>query len=151
MSLYIRGIKSELGNLTLVADDNALLEVRFAASKKNDENPIIKLAQKELELFFSRKLKKFSVPLKLQGTDYQKKCWRALQKISYGKNVSYKEQAIKVAGPTHTRAVAGANNKNPLPIFIPCHRVIGSDGSLVGYAGGLKIKQKLLDIEQDTH
>lgn len=151
MSLYTIGINSSVGHLTLCADDYGLVTIKFQKTSKKDNHAILEHAQKELRLYFEGKLKRFSIPLSLSGTDYQIKCWRALQKISHGKTISYKEQAIKVAGPNHTRAVAGANNKNPLPIIIPCHRVIGCDGSLVGYAGGLKIKEKLLNLEQDTH
>jgi methylated-DNA-[protein]-cysteine S-methyltransferase len=156
MAFYIRGIKSIIGNLTLVADDNALLEIQFKSTPNNknhdrDRSKILDLTQKELDLYFQGKLKKFTVPQKPKGTDYQQKCWKVLQLIKYGKTISYKDQAIKVANANHTRAVAGANNKNPLPIIIPCHRVIGSDRSLTGYAGGLKVKQMLLDIEQDRH
>ena len=94
--------------------------------------------------------KKFNLPLSLLGSDFQIKCWQELIKIEYGKTISYKEQALAFRGANYARAVAGANNKNKLPIIIPCHRVIGSDGSLVGYAGGLKVKEQLLIIENDA-
>lgn len=147
MALYTRGIKSAVGNFTLIANDNALLSLEFKFSKKNDTSQILDQAEKELTHYFAGELKIFKTPLAPKGTEFQKKCWKQLQMIHYGKTISYKEQAIKIAGPTYTRAVAGANNKNPLPIIIPCHRVIGSDGSLVGYAGGLELKEKLLNIE----
>ncbi|MBD65606.1 MAG: cysteine methyltransferase [Halobacteriovoraceae bacterium] len=148
MALYRRGIKSIIGNLTLVADDQALIRCEFKASRKNDASPLLDLAEKQLQQYFAGEIKQFNLPLNPTGTEFQKKCWKYLIDIQYGQTVTYKEEAMKISGPNYTRAVAGANNKNPLPVFIPCHRVIGSDGSLVGYAAGLKVKQTLLEIER---
>ena len=101
----------------------------------------------QLKEYFKGKRKEFDLPLEIEGTDFHKKVWNELLKIPYGKTISYKELAIRLGHEKVIRAAAKANGANPLPIVIPCHRVIGSDGSLVGYGGGLKIKEKLLSIE----
>jgi methylated-DNA-[protein]-cysteine S-methyltransferase len=144
---FVRQLITPIGALKIEANDSALLKIEFKKTKRNDESKVLDLASKELELYFLGKLKKFKVPIKMFGTDFQIKCWKELKKIKYGKTISYKEEAIKLGGPNYARAVAGANNKNHLPIIVPCHRVIGSNGSLVGYAGGLKIKEMLLSLE----
>jgi methylated-DNA-[protein]-cysteine S-methyltransferase len=101
----------------------------------------------QLKEYFKGKRKEFDLPLEIEGTDFHKKVWNELLKIPYGKTISYKELAIRLGHEKVIRAAAKANGANPLPIVIPCHRVIGSDSSLVGYGGGLKIKEKLLSIE----
>lgn len=151
MTLYTRGIKSSFGALTLIADDNALLAINFTESLKNDSSKILDQTEKELMEYFMGKRKNFTVTVNPQGSAYQKHCWEKLQSIPYGHTISYKQQAVLVAGGNHTRAVASANNRNPIPIIIPCHRVIGSDGKLVGYAGGLELKARLLQLEQQEH
>lgn len=147
MALYKRGIKLLIGDITIVANANALLEIQFVKSSYNDSSSILDLTQAELESYCKGQLQNFSVPIQLEGTEFQKKCWKELSLIPYGQTISYKEQAIKLGGANYCRAVAGANNKNKLAIIIPCHRVIGSDGALVGYAGGLACKESLLSIE----
>ena len=106
--------------------------------------------QSELEEYFSKKRKTFTVPLHTPGTEFQQLVWKVLQEIPYGETRTYKQQAIAIGRPTAIRAVASANGHNSVGIIIPCHRVIGSDGSLVGYGGGLHRKQWLLDLEQKT-
>ena len=101
-------------------------------------------------LAYSGQRKEFDIPLAPQGTDFQKKVWKALQNINYGTTASYKEIAQKINNPKAVRAVGMANNQNPIAIIIPCHRVIGSNGKLVGYAGGLELKQKLLELEKNN-
>ncbi len=147
MKFFTRQLSSPVGPLTLMANHDALISIEFKATKKNDESPVLDIACKELALYFAGELTQFKTPLQINGTQFQKKCWDALQEIPYGETISYKEEAIKLGGSNYARAVAGANNKNVLPIIIPCHRVIGHDGSLVGYAGGLKIKENLLELE----
>ena len=98
--------------------------------------------------YFSKKRKSFDIPIKLEGTEFQKRVWDALIQIPYGKTCTYKDIAEKIGNPKACRAVGGANNKNPIMIIVPCHRVIGKNGDLVGYAGGIEVKQKLLDLEQ---
>jgi methylated-DNA-[protein]-cysteine S-methyltransferase len=102
---------------------------------------------KQLKEYFSRQRKEFDLPLEILGTEFQKKVWDELKKIPYGETISYGELANRMGDKNLMRAVAAANGANPIPIIIPCHRVIGSDGSLTGYGGGLDVKQKLLELE----
>jgi len=115
---------------------------------KKTETPVIKKASKQLEEYFNGKRRTFDLPITLHGTDFQIKVWKALQTIPYGETRSYGQLAALIENPKASRAVGMANNKNPISIIIPCHRVIGHNGSLVGYAGGLNIKQKLIDLEK---
>ncbi len=109
---------------------------------------IVSTCKEQLDKYFERKLKIFTIPIKIEtGTKFQREVWKALQSIPYGETRSYKDIAIQIANPKAVRAVGGANNKNPIGIVIPCHRVIGSSGKLVGYAGGLDKKEMLLKIE----
>lgn len=105
---------------------------------------------KELDEYFSGKRKYFDLPLNYEGTIFQKKVWEKLKNIAYGETKTYKDIALEIGKPKSYRAVGLANNKNPLPIFLPCHRVIGSNGKLVGYAGGLELKKKLLKLEKEN-
>ncbi|WP_458701384.1 methylated-DNA--[protein]-cysteine S-methyltransferase [Sulfurospirillum sp. 1307] len=142
---------SPIGALKLVCKKDALQELHFC--EKLGKNPqiypkIISTCKEQLDKYFAGKLKKFTIPLDFKsGTEFQKKVWNALLKIPYGKTISYKQLAGMIENPKAIRAVGGANNKNPIPIIVPCHRVIGSNGKLVGYASGLKIKKYLLDLE----
>ncbi len=107
-------------------------------------------AYKELSEYFEGKRKQFDIPYKLTGTDFQKKVWSALCDIPYGETRSYKDIAAAVGNPKASRAVGMANNKNPITVIVPCHRVIGASGKLVGYAGGLTMKEFLLDMESEN-
>lgn len=113
------------------------------------EHPFLSQLENELHEYFNRQRKVFSVPLQLTGTDFQKSVWKALLEIPFGTTASYKQQAIKLNKLSAIRAVAAANGQNKHAILIPCHRVIGSNGKLVGYAGGLGKKEWLLDFEKD--
>lgn len=112
------------------------------------ETMLLKEAKNQLTEYFEGKSKHFDIPLAPYGTEFQKTVWEALQTIPYGETRSYKQIAEKTGNPKAARAVGMANNRNPIAIFIPCHRVIGADGSLVGYASGLSIKKYLLELEQ---
>jgi AraC family transcriptional regulator of adaptative response/methylated-DNA-[protein]-cysteine methyltransferase len=114
------------------------------------ENPHFNILEKELKLYFEGKLKKFSVPLSPVGTEFQKSVWQVLQKIPYGEIWTYKKQAETLGDIKKVRAVANANGLNKISIIIPCHRVIGSNGTLTGYGGGIWRKQKLLELEKKT-
>lgn len=142
-----RCILTPIGALTLVSEGAALVEVRFGASEAADEAPVLMQAAQELGEYFAGRRRQFSVPLCMRGTEFQSRVWSALREIPYGETVSYGELARRVGNPRASRAVGGANHVNPLPIFVPCHRVVGADGRLTGYAGGLEIKRKLLEIE----
>ena len=112
------------------------------------DHPLLQQAVQELDEYFAGRRTVFTVPLAPEGTPFQLTVWQALQNIPYGSTCSYGEIAAAIGNPKASRAVGMANNKNPLPIFIPCHRVIGANGKLVGYGGGLDIKEKLLALEQ---
>ena len=142
---------SPIGTIKFVCNKNSLEQMQF--SDEIGENPkhsskIVSTCKNELDKYFAGKLKKFTIPLEfVKGTDFQRSVWRALQSIPYGETRSYKEIATLIGNPKAVRAVGGANNKNPIGIVIPCHRVIGSSGKLVGYAGGLEKKEMLLKLE----
>ncbi len=157
MSKYFQTISTPVGNLHLVADSNSLYAVTFDKNWKEfkkmfdsleeGENFILKQAKRQLAEYFKGKRSKFDLPIALTGTPFQKKVWASLEKIPYGKTRSYKEQATLIRSPKAVRAVGSANGKNPLCIVLPCHRVIGSNGSLTGYGGGLANKKILLELE----
>lgn len=153
--VYYDEFSSPIGNLKIFERDEKIIEIAFEkdeilnneAIKK--ESKIIKICKKELEEYFLGVRKKFSLEMiKLEGTEFQLKVWNELLNIPYGERVSYKYIAEKIASPKGYRAVGNANNKNPIPIIVPCHRVVGSDKKLVGYAGGLDIKEFLLKLEE---
>nr|AGS51828.1 methylated-DNA--protein-cysteine methyltransferase [uncultured bacterium contig00066] len=144
-----------LFKFAIAEEDGAICNIFFSTEKKHDEfekkeTPLIKEAAKQLDEYFNRKRKKFDLPVILHGTEFQIKVWKALQKIPYGQTRSYGEIAALTGNPKASRAVGMANNRNPIPIIIPCHRVIGSNGSLTGYAGGLELKRQLLDLEKQN-
>lgn len=112
------------------------------------QTPLLQEAQKQLNEYFAGTRKKFELPIHLQGTKFQQKVWKALLQIPYGETRSYGEIAASIGNPKASRAIGGANNKNPIMIIVPCHRVIGADGSLVGFGGGLPAKKYLLDLEK---
>jgi len=143
---------TKIGRIGLIADNEHLTALLFdtytvPSELEEKETKIHSLAIKELNEYFDGKRKVFTVPLLPQGTDFQLKVWDALRKIPYGQTASYKEIAVNIGNTNGQRAVGGANNKNKIPIFIPCHRVIGHNGDLVGFGGGLDVKEKLLQIE----
>jgi methylated-DNA-[protein]-cysteine S-methyltransferase len=145
------GICESEGKITHVLfienDDTEISEVHSDFSL--EETPLIKETKKQLDEYFEGKRKEFSLPLEFnQGTEFQKRIWNLLLQIPYGETCSYKELAAMAGNPKASRAVGGANNKNPISIIVPCHRVIGADGSLVGYGGGLEIKKRLLELEE---
>lgn len=156
MQLYYSEFDCLVGRLKLVAHDKALVailwgrettRVKLPLSEKQASHPVLKLAERELTEYFSGKRKNFEIPLDLNGTDFQKEVWQALKTIPYGGTVSYKDIACHVGRPKAVRAVGTAIGKNPISIILPCHRVIGADGSLSAFAGGLPIKKILLRLE----
>jgi len=120
----------------------------FESGYLNQETRLIRMAKSQLEEYFEGKRKNFDMALSPEGTEFQKKVWMALLEIPYGETRSYKEIGERIGCPKGSRAVGFANNRNPISIMIPCHRVIGSDGSLIGYGGGLENKKKLLLLEE---
>lgn len=137
-------------SLYLVATETHLINIQFTQPQKAllQTTELLSMATIQLDEYFQEKRTTFSLPFKLTGTPFQLAVWKELQNIPYGKTTSYKEIAQKINKPKAYRAVGMANNKNPLPIIIPCHRVIGSNGKLIGYAGGLKLKNYLLELEK---
>ena len=157
MSTVFKTMKSPVGELTLIADEKHLLailwekdrpnRVRAKATEKSRGNPVIHETQRQLTEYFCGERKKFDLPLKFMGTGFQQKVWRELQRIPYGKTLSYSDIAQKIGSPKSCRAVGAANGRNPVSIVCPCHRVIGKGGSLTGFAGGLETKKYLLELE----
>ena len=147
---------SPIGPLTLASNGEAITQLEFENPKHplppvpRGRDKVIDKACKELDLYFAGKLKTFTVPVAPQGTAFQKKAWAALQKIPYGDTRSYGQQAKVIGSPAASRAVGAANGRNPIAVIIPCHRVIGANGTLTGYAGGIERKQTLLELEQDA-
>jgi methylated-DNA-[protein]-cysteine S-methyltransferase len=139
-------------NIGIAEENHAIAGVFFGtkapAGFVKTETPLIKKTAAQIEEYLLGKRKRFTLPLVLHGTEFQLAVWRALQDIPYGETSSYKEIAAAVGRPKAVRAVGMANNRNPISIIVPCHRVIGHDGSLTGYGGGLPLKQRLLELEQ---
>jgi methylated-DNA-[protein]-cysteine S-methyltransferase len=143
-------IDTPIGPLGLVASAAGLRNVRFDARglRAEGRSPVIDDAAAQLDAYFAGELTLFDLPLDLEGTSFQLACWHALATIPYGQTVSYGEQARRLGlGPAAARAVGAANGQNPLPLVLPCHRVIGADGSLTGFGGGLDTKRFLLEHE----
>ena len=151
-------LKTEmLGELLLVATSSHLVGVYFAnqhngpkisaAWKKDPAHPILKQAARELNEYLAGRRTDFSVPLAFDGTEFQREIWKQIARIPFGKTISYTELAQRVGAPKATRAAGTATGRNPLGVIIPCHRVVGKDGGLGGYAGGLDRKKSLLNIE----
>ena len=133
-----------------ITEDQGFLVKLDLLDYKEDTGPysfLLEETEKQLESYFKGELQKFDLPVKLSGTDFQERVWKALQNIPYGQTRSYKQLAEAIDNKKASRAVGGANNKNPLPIIVPCHRVVGSSGDLVGYGLGLDIKKQLLALE----
>jgi methylated-DNA-[protein]-cysteine S-methyltransferase len=143
-------VDTPIGPLGLVASDSALQSVWFdgARIRPDGSSAVLDEAERQLDAYFAGELVAFDLPLELNGTDFQRQCWLALGTIPYGQTVSYGEQARRLGlGSDKARAVGAANGQNPLPIVLPCHRVIGADGSLTGFGGGLHVKRFLLEHE----
>ncbi len=145
---------TKLGEITIVEENDFITKIYFGNSKEINANYIetelIKDTKKQLEEYLIGSRKIFDLPINPKGTKFQSDVWKSLIEIPYGKTVSYKEIAISIGNEKASRAVGMANNKNPILIIIPCHRVVGSNGNLIGYAGGLHIKKKLLSIEKEN-
>ncbi|MBZ5619243.1 MAG: methylated-DNA--[protein]-cysteine S-methyltransferase [Acidobacteriia bacterium] len=121
--------------------------LRAPEGQPNSENGLLREAVRQLAAYLQGELRKFQLPLDFQGTDFQKRVWRQLETIPYGETRSYMQIAEAIGRPQAVRAVGAANGANPIPIVVPCHRVIGASGKLVGYGGGLALKKRLLELE----
>ncbi len=149
MTLERLSILSPIGDLTLVASDGGLCAVDWGSTRARRplDNPVLRAAATQLDEYFAGTRREFDLPLDLRGTLFQNRTWSALAEIPYGATVSYAEQACRLGVPRAARAVGAANGSNPLPIVLPCHRVIGANGALTGYGGGLEVKRWLLAHE----
>lgn len=147
-------VASPIGLYMIAASDKGITYVdRLTADQTVpvlSETPLLLEAKRQLQEYFAGTRKDFDLPLDTQGTPFQEKVWAALRQIPYGKTVSYKDIAVAIDNPKAVRAVGGANNKNPISIITPCHRVIGSTGKLVGYGGGIDAKVYLLQLETEN-
>jgi len=154
-------VDSPVGELRIVENHGAITAIEFSPwrppgdarplGERDDSHPVLAECVRQLQAYFDRELREFDLPLAPQGTEFQQRVWKELLEIGYGETASYGEIAARL-GHTNaaSRAVGLANGRNPIPIVIPCHRVIGADGSLTGYAGGMDRKQTLLSLEQDA-
>ena len=153
-------LESPIGTLRVVGKDAKITAIDFAphhptsgrpVGDRADDDPLMVRAREQLTAYFAKGLREFDLPLNPDGTEFQQRVWAYLRRIPYGVTVSYGQVARGIGlTPAASRAVGLANGRNPIPIVIPCHRVIGADGSLTGYAGGVERKQRLLDLEQDA-
>lgn len=142
-----RTIETPIGPLTLQADEAAVTAIRFGAGGAQDTSPLLDAAEAQLREYFAGARRTFDLPLAPHGTAFQQRVWAALRAIPYGETRTYGELAAAIGSPNASRAVGMANHRNPISIVIPCHRVIGANGTLTGYAGGLEVKRKLLALE----
>ena len=149
-------IDSPVGPLLLAAADDGLRAIEFHASRhpvprdpdwREGDHPLLQRTREQLGEYFAGERRTFDLPLAPRGTEFQRQTWQALATIPYGSTISYAQLASRVQRPKAMRAVGSANGRNPLPIVLPCHRVIGADGSLTGFGGGLPTKQYLLELE----
>lgn len=157
MTIYCDLHDSPTGELLLMSDGNALTDLHMTAGKyvpkssadwvRDERLPLFTQTKRELDAYFQGKLRAFTMPLAPRGTDFQKRAWIALTKIPYGETRTYGQQAQICGQPSAVRAIGAANGKNPIGIIVPCHRVIGANGTLTGYAGGLHNKEFLLKLE----
>ena len=157
MTLSFKQIDSPVGKLKLVANEHALVAVLWEKERKNrvrlgemisdSDHPVLAEAERQLTEYFSGRRTEFDLPLAPRGGEFQQRVWDALRKIPFGATRSYLDLAEELGSPKSVRAVGAANGKNPLSIVVPCHRVIGANGALTGFAGGLDVKAKLLDFE----
>lgn len=148
---------SPIGRLTLASDGTQLTEIRFARGdgaadvarnwRRDDDLPVLAQARVQLAEYFAGQRTRFDLPLKLQGTAFQQAVWHALQKVGFSRTSTYGALAAAVGRPAAARAVGAAMGANPIPIVVPCHRIIGKDGSLTGFGGGIDRKTKLLRLE----
>ena len=148
--MYQKSYKSPIGTLYIIEENEKIIEIGYENEKEEvleKNTKILEKAVQELEEYFKGKRKEFDIPLNPKGTEFMKKVWKELQKIPYGKTTSYGKIAEKIGNPKASRAVGMANHNNPIPIIIPCHRVIGKKNKMVGYALGIDKKEYLLNLE----
>ena len=157
MTIHYTRIDSPIGPLLLAASDAGMHTIEFHDAKhpvrrgddwEQSAHPLLERAKQQLGEYFAGERHAFDLPLAPQGTPFQRQVWETLATIGYGETLSYGQLAARIGRPSASRAVGAANGRNPLPIVLPCHRVIGADGSLAGFGGGLPTKQFLLSLER---
>ncbi len=146
---------SPVGRMIMCCENGGITDLCFekdfhVIGLKKGEADVFELCRQELDSYFAGNLKKFTVPLNLKGTEFQRRVWEQLMKIPYGETATYQDIAVKIGNPKAFRAVGSANNANRVLIVVPCHRVIGLNGNLKGYSAGFEIKQYLLDLERSS-
>jgi methylated-DNA-[protein]-cysteine S-methyltransferase len=144
-------VDTPIGALLVAGDTGGIVEIHFAGAKpkpgwRRDDDSLADAAS-QLHAYFDGNLRAFDLPLKTDGTEFQQTVWRALREIPYGETTTYSTIARQIGKPAAVRAVGAANGANPIPIVIPCHRVIGASGSMTGFGGGIDVKKRLLDLE----
>ena len=158
---YTTTLNSPVGKLTLIATDLGLRAVKWPNEREDrlsmppemistKDHPVLQDAILQLEEYFAKRRTSFDLPLDLRGTEFQQLAWRALASIPYGETTSYGVQASRIGRPRAVRAIGAANGRNPISIILPCHRVVGANGSLTGFAGGIETKQELLAFEKKS-
>lgn len=154
MSVQVFYCPSPIGELTLAQQDGALTHLLFGhvdfPHAQTEETPLLAETRRQLEEYFAGSRRTFTIPLRPQGTPFREKVWQALLTIPYAQTRTYQDIAMQINAPKAVRAVGSANHHNPISILIPCHRVIGKNGSLTGYGGGLPAKQFLLELERQA-
>ncbi|MEM7358304.1 MAG: methylated-DNA--[protein]-cysteine S-methyltransferase [Pseudomonadota bacterium] len=151
MTKYLDNFDTPLGKMEITASENAVEAIHFVESLQPIKaNAVTDQVKSQMLAYFAGTLERFDLPLSPQGTDFQKQVWKALTSVDYGKTCSYADIANKIKNPKAVRAVGSANGKNPLTIVVPCHRIIGSNGALTGYASGVDRKAWLLNHEANT-
>jgi methylated-DNA-[protein]-cysteine S-methyltransferase len=155
-----REMETPIGVLTVIASDKGIARILFEKEKAGEaalrtevpvaeaDDEVLAAAVSQLEEYFTGTRRQFDLPLDLDGTEFQRRAWLALADVPYGETTTYGQQAERIGRPGAFRAVGAANGQNPVPIVLPCHRIIGADGSLTGFGGGLDVKRKLLDHER---
>ena len=141
-------IETPVGPLWLAAADGGLASIAFhGPASAHSEDPLLSDAERQLLAYFAGELERFELPLAPRGTNFQRRVWDAVAAVPYGTTTTYSTLAAAIGSPRATRAVGAANGRNPLPVVVPCHRVIGASGALTGYGGGLEVKRTLLALE----
>ena len=151
--MYQKTFNTILGNMTAIEENDALIALEIGKNSYEElaikkDTILLKETEKEIQEYLNGKRKIFELPLQPKGTVFQQKVWKQLQKVPYGQLVTYKDIAIKIGNPKAARAIGMANHNNPIPIIVPCHRVIGQNQKLIGYAFGLKMKEFLINLEK---
>ena len=150
-SLFYDFLNTPLGKMEITADHAAVKSISFVDEvRQRRANPATDIAKLQLQQYFARELERFDLPMQADGTQFQQQVWQALTEVGYGKTCSYSDIANSIKNPKAVRAVGSANGKNPLTIVVPCHRVIGRNGTLTGYASGVERKAWLLNHEANT-